>query len=555
MSPTRPSGIATVMFTDLEGSTETTTRLGDDDAASLFAQHDRIVRDAFAAHGGRQVRSTGDGFLVLFDSARGGVACALAIQRELAAREDGLRVRIGIGAGEVQEDEDELFGAAINLAARVMDRANGGQVLVTDAVRQLVGTMPGARFRDRGRVALKGFPERQHLHEVQPAEGLPKPRPPRRGSRRPVIAAAALAIGVIGLAVALASTGGTEAVDVVPNSVAILDPDDGHVVAQVPVGIRPGDLAVGAGSVWVANLGDQNVTQIGARSRRVAATVSPGISVNGLGAGPSGVWVADSTRSHAVVIDPVSRSPAKTVRVNEDPPEDEPGGGLALVPRPVAVTAEAVWIASGGLARLDPDSGRTIATPTVGTEPNGIAVGAGAVWVSDGIDGTVTRIDPETNEVVQTIPVGQSASGVAAGAGGVWVPVPLEDRVKRIDPATNAITDTVRVPGGPGAVAIGAGAVWVTTRRGGTVTRIDPSSARVTDTERLGHSLQGVAVTEGAVWVAVQESPPKVAPVAAGGAADVLSVLRPEGLIAGTDPASLCCGGARRSHTRPARCC
>jgi adenylate cyclase len=145
MSPTRPSGIATVMLTDLEGSTETTTRLGDDAAARLFAQHDRIVRDAIAAHAGRQVRSTGDGFLALFDSARAGVACALTIQRQLAAGEDGLRVRIGIGAGEVQEDAGELFGAAINLASRVMDRAHGGQVLVTDAVRQLVGTLPGAR--------------------------------------------------------------------------------------------------------------------------------------------------------------------------------------------------------------------------------------------------------------------------------------------------------------------------------------------------------------------------------------------------------------------------
>ena len=156
---TRLISIATVMFTDLEGSTETTTRLGDDEAAGLFAQHDRIVRDAIAVHGGRQVRSTGDGFLVLFDSARSGVACALAIDFVSSLqREDGLRVRIGIGAGEVQEGEGELSGAAINLAARAMDRANGGQVLVTDAVRQLVGTIPGVRFRDRGPCELEGLP-------------------------------------------------------------------------------------------------------------------------------------------------------------------------------------------------------------------------------------------------------------------------------------------------------------------------------------------------------------------------------------------------------------
>ena len=98
-------------------------------------------------------------------------------------------------AGEVREDGGELFGAAINLAARVMDRAAGGEILVTDTVRQLAGTMPDARFRDRGRVALKGFPERQRLHQVRAADGQPAPRPqaPRRRSRRPALAAAASA--------------------------------------------------------------------------------------------------------------------------------------------------------------------------------------------------------------------------------------------------------------------------------------------------------------------------------------------------------------------------
>ncbi len=532
------------MFTDLVGSTETTTRLGDDAAASLFAEHDGVVRDAIAAHGGREIRSTGDGFLALFDSARSGVACALAIQRGLAGREDGLRVRIGIGAGEVQENGGQPFGATINLAARVVDRADAGQVLVTDTVRQLVGAMPGARFRDRGRVTLKGFPERQHLHEVRPAEGLPRRRLSQRMSRRAVIAVAALAVALIALPVALFATGSADTVDVSPNSVAILDPDDGNVVGQVPVGVRPGELAVGAGSVWVANIGDDSVTQIGARSRRVAGSVSPGIRIDGLAAGRSGVWVADDARSTARVIDPDFRSVAHSVPIEGDSPGER---------RPVAVTAAAVWIASGtGLARVDPETRRTIAKPLVGTEPNGIAVGAGGVWVSDGTDGTVTRIDPETNEVVQTINVGHSASGVAAGAGGVWVTVPLEDRVKRLDPDTNAIKDTVRVAGAPGAVAIGAGAVWVTTRRGGTVTRIDPGSARVTHTEHLGHSLQGVAVTDGAVWVAVQESPPDVTPVPAGGAADVLTVLRPEGLVGGTDPATL--KGVGSLHIEYATC-
>ena len=105
MSPQRSSGIATVMFTDVEASTDTTTRLGDDAAATLFATHDRIVRDQVRAHDGRHVRSTGDGFVVLFDSARSAVACALSIQRELNEQEDGIRVRIGLNAGEVLEGD------------------------------------------------------------------------------------------------------------------------------------------------------------------------------------------------------------------------------------------------------------------------------------------------------------------------------------------------------------------------------------------------------------------------------------------------------------------
>ena len=74
------------------------------------------------------------------------------------------------------EGDEALFGAAINLTKRVMDRAGGGEILVTDTVRQLAGTVPDARFHDRGRVALKGFPERQHLHELRAAGATAQPR-------------------------------------------------------------------------------------------------------------------------------------------------------------------------------------------------------------------------------------------------------------------------------------------------------------------------------------------------------------------------------------------
>ena len=161
-------------------------------------------------------------------------------------------------------------------------------------------------------------------------------------------------------------------------------------------------------------------------------------------------------------------------------------------------------------------------------------IGAGAVWVGDSGDGTVSRIDPRTNKVVATIAVGQSVSAIAVGAGGVWVTVPLEDRVKRIDPASNAVAESVRVPGGPTAAAIGAGGIWVTSARAPGRSRgsIPPARAS-TRTIHVGHSPQGVAIVDGAVWVSLQPSPPRASATRAG---EVLRVLRPEPLY-GTDPA------------------
>jgi streptogramin lyase len=173
------------------------------------------------------------------------------------------------------------------------------------------------------------------------------------------------------------------------NSVAILDPDDGRVVTDVPVGVRPGSLAVGAGSVWAANAADNTVTEIGARSRRVDATVSPGISVDGIGAGPSGVWVADNARAMARVIDPDFHNVARSIRLGA-------GDLRTKAARPLAVTADAVWMAGYGseIARVDPETSRIVARIPIGNEPSAVAVGAGDVWVADSTDGTVTRIDP-----------------------------------------------------------------------------------------------------------------------------------------------------------------
>ena len=160
-----PDGPVTIMFTDVEGSTALNTRLGDDATRPLLREIEAAVRAQLEAHGGQEVKGTGDGHLVWFASARRAVACAVAIQRALVGAD--LRVRVGLTTGEVTAEGGDLYGEAVNLAARVAARADGGEILVADVVRQLTGTLGGAAYREKGRFKLKGFPERVRLFSVE----------------------------------------------------------------------------------------------------------------------------------------------------------------------------------------------------------------------------------------------------------------------------------------------------------------------------------------------------------------------------------------------------
>jgi class 3 adenylate cyclase/alpha-beta hydrolase superfamily lysophospholipase len=168
-SPVR-EGLQTVLFTDLEASTAVTQRLGDAKAQEILHTHNRIVRDALRFHGGSEIKHTGDGIMASFPSASRAVACAIGTQRAIAAHneehpENPLRVRIGLNAGEPVAEDEDLFGTAVQAAARICERAQPAQILVSDVVRQLAAGK-GFVFTDRGRIALKGFSERARLHEV-----------------------------------------------------------------------------------------------------------------------------------------------------------------------------------------------------------------------------------------------------------------------------------------------------------------------------------------------------------------------------------------------------
>ena len=166
--PAAPTGPLTILFTDIEGSTALTQRLGDAKAQELVRAHNVIVRDALRAHGGSEIKHTGDGIMASFPSASSALECAVAIQRAVEARnkDDELGIHIGLNAGEPVAEDADLFGTAVQLARRICDQAEGGEILASDVVRQLVAGK-GFLFADRGDVALRGFEDPVRLYEVR----------------------------------------------------------------------------------------------------------------------------------------------------------------------------------------------------------------------------------------------------------------------------------------------------------------------------------------------------------------------------------------------------
>jgi class 3 adenylate cyclase len=182
-TPKPPSGPerkwVTVMFTDIANSTGLTEELGDDEWSRLLSGHRDLVRSLFVSHGGQVVGTQGDGCLGRFPTPAEAVLCAVDIQKEIAqTRHDTdfpLEVRIGIHAGEAVEDDGDLVGRVVNVAARVTSETKPGEILVTEPVADYLGGE--LRFEDRGLRELRGLSQPRHLLAVRWHEDV-SPQPP-----------------------------------------------------------------------------------------------------------------------------------------------------------------------------------------------------------------------------------------------------------------------------------------------------------------------------------------------------------------------------------------
>ena len=173
-----PEGTVTILFTDVVGSTELRTGRGDATAHEIMRTHFDILRKQIEDHSGQEVKTIGDSFMVAFGSARRAVECAVAVQRALEEHgrdspEERVEVRIGLNTGDVIREHEDLFGAAVDAAARISAKAKGGQILIPEAVRAILGAAKDIELTDRGRFRLKGFSERWRLFEVQWQEEAP----------------------------------------------------------------------------------------------------------------------------------------------------------------------------------------------------------------------------------------------------------------------------------------------------------------------------------------------------------------------------------------------
>ncbi len=176
---TAPDGTVTIMFSDIEGSTECNERIGDDRWLELLRLHHGILREQIQAYGGFEVKVQGDGFMVAFSSARRAIECAQAIQRAVAAEfgadENAIRVRIGLHTGEPLRQDGDFYGKAVVLAERIAAQAKGGEILTSAIVKEMVAQSGGeVRFEGEREVSLKGLAGTYRIYRV--ADAAPEHR-------------------------------------------------------------------------------------------------------------------------------------------------------------------------------------------------------------------------------------------------------------------------------------------------------------------------------------------------------------------------------------------
>ena len=467
----RPAGaerlLATVLFTDIVGSTELATRLGDRGSKELVGRHDAVVRTELKRFGGRELDTAGDGFFTLFDRPARAIECAGAVMERLSPM--GIGIRASVHTGEVEVMGGKVGGMTVHVGARILQLAERDRIVVTGTVRDVAGGS-GFTFTELGAYELKGLPGDWRVFAVErpiadvrgagmdPATTATTDASSRIRARRPRIALGAVTLGGTALVAAMLLVRGTPApVEATVNSAVRVDPRSGKLVASTGVGDRPTGVVIGGGSVWVLSLSDQTLSVIDAVTSVVTRT--PGLpgKPTGIGAGTDSVWITNGFGTAGQAAGAVLRVGFTTRRIDQQIP-----------------------ISDGA---------------------KGIAAGQGGVWVTNPLSGQVTRIDEVTGAVGAPVAVGQQPDAVTVGFDQVWVGDVIGRSIWRLDPASLRATVAGTLPDPPTAVAAGFDRLWVTSTQGNIVAVLDASSGRLLRTLSVGGGPRGIAAGSDHVWV------------------------------------------------------
>lgn len=382
-----------------------------------------------------------------------------------------------------------------------------------ETLREELGLEPGRELARLERAILNHEPGLDHTSPSRP------PVVPRRhrGARWAVVAAfllGAAAFVTAPLSLPRHAHGG-----VAPDFLERIDPRSNSLAGRLAIGTAPVAVTTGAGSVWVADAGDQTLIRVDPDHRRIVGRTALDRIPSQLAFGSAALWVASAVGTDGVVqrIDPATGAVVSTtpVRVGAGSGDD-----LFAPPTPSALTVGAgrVWTNNlvSNISRMDA-SGSSVVTRALplGRSADGIALGAGALWVASGSDGRVLRLDPRTGRVTAEIPIAATSGarvagpyGIVAAYGGVWVTDASSNTVSLIDPHRNAVTTTIRVGTRPTRIAAGEHGVWVINAGDETITRIDPRRRAVLATIAVSAQVTGVAAGLHGVWITVGGSLP-----------------------------------------------
>jgi YVTN family beta-propeller protein len=351
---------------------------------------------------------------------------------------------------------------------------------------------------------------------AQAGEGaVTRPLPRRRPGRRRLVAAVLVAAATAAAAVVVVVTrdGDSRTAGDEPARGGSPTP---KATATIPIDGAPNGLTVGGRRVWVAASGERVVEAIDPRRERV---VPPAFAVAGaesVAAGFGSIWAVSPPQDVVYRLDPSGEDRPVEIKVGDSPSDiavdrnwvwvanqsdstvsridpatnqEDANEEVGIRPRsiatggrtPVRSVSGSVWVANIDARSVSEIDARTAervgnAIPVPGSRPNDIAVGEGAVWVIDNIDGTLFRIDPERQTVEgEPTPVGPKPRGVKVGFGYVWVANGGDGTLSRIDPETREpVGEPTKVGGDPADVAIGEGSVWTADHADSTVTRVEP---------------------------------------------------------------------------------